>query len=134
MKILLTIVIIFLFDCIGFCSSKNQIKYDSLSDVYETNIMPHFIYGTDSLKSKNIKSKGINKLTAAILSFPLPFGILGLHRIYFGTKPYVPFFYIGTLGGCVGILPLIDFVAILTTHPNKLERFENCNSVFMWTH
>src|SRR6185503_9682570 len=35
---------------------------------------------------------------AAVLAFPFPFGILGLHRIYLGTKPYMPFVYLGTLG------------------------------------
>src|ERR1700740_3054167 len=49
------------------------------------------------------------KVIASILAFPIPGGILGLHRIYLGTKPYVPVIYILTLGGGLFILPIIDF-------------------------
>ena len=70
---------------------------------------------------------------ALILAFPFPFGMLGLHRIYLGTKPYMPFAYIGTLGGCFGILPLIDFISILTADDEALKRFENNPKVFMWS-
>src|SRR3954470_16340854 len=47
------------------------------------------------------------KLTAAILAFPFPFGIVGIHRIYLGSAPYVPVVYIATLGGVFGLLPFI---------------------------
>jgi hypothetical protein len=70
------------------------------------------------------------KITAAVLAFPLPFGIVGLHRIYFGTKPYVPVAYIATLGGCFGILPLVDFFEII--FEKDLSPFENNPRVFMW--
>src|ERR1041385_5302802 len=46
-----------------------------------------------------------NRRVAAVLAFPV-FGIVGLHRIYLGTKPYVPVVYAATLGGCAGLLPL----------------------------
>ena len=70
------------------------------------------------------------KLTAAILAFPLPFGFTGLHRIYLGTKPYVPLVYISTLGGCFGILPLVDFIIILKT--KDIETLRNEPKVFMF--
>ena len=75
----------------------------------------------------------IRKFAAAILAFPLPFGILGCHRVYLGTKPYVPFAYIGTLGGA-GILSLIDFCTIVFSKKDKLKDFENNPRVFMWVH
>src|ERR1700740_1575121 len=66
-----------------------------------------------SLKELMRKTRRLNKkITAAILAFPFPFGIVGLHRIYMGTKPYVPVVYIATVGGVFGILPFIDFCAI----------------------
>ncbi len=74
------------------------------------------------------------KAIAALLAFPFPFGILGLHRIYLGTKPYMPFAYMGTLGGCFGILPLIDFFSILMADDDAFKRFENNPKVFMWSH
>lgn len=72
------------------------------------------------------------KLVAAALAFPLPFGFFGAHRIYMGTKPYVPFVYIGTLGGCVLILPFIDFVTILLADEETFKRFQDNPKVFMW--
>ncbi len=70
------------------------------------------------------------KITAAVLAFPFPFGIVGLHRIYMGCAPYVPVVYIATLGGVFGILPFIDFCVILIE--KDLERFMNNPKVFMW--
>lgn len=72
------------------------------------------------------------KLISAVLAFPLPLGVVGAHRIYLGSKPYIPIVYIATVGGCFGILPLIDFVVILFTKKEALEKFENNNKVFMW--
>lgn len=74
------------------------------------------------------------KFVAALLAFPLPFGILGLHRIYLGTKPYVPFVYIGTVGGCFGILPILDFITILRSSKQEIKTFEGNPKVFMWAH
>ena len=74
----------------------------------------------DSLKSKRI--------TAAILTLPL--GMLGVHRMYLGTKPIVPIAYILTFGGGFGILPFIDFVVLLISDETK--PFINNSRVFMW--
>jgi hypothetical protein len=46
----------------------------------------------------------------------------------------MPFAYIGTIGGCFGILPLIDFIAILATNKENFNRFYNNPKVFMWSH
>ncbi|GAB4130823.1 MAG: hypothetical protein Fur0041_00430 [Bacteroidia bacterium] len=79
-----------------------------------------------------VKEKDNKKLIAAILAFPLPFGVLGLHRIYLGTDPWVPVVYIATLGGGAGILPLIDFITILIQDEEGLKQYENNPHVFMW--
>jgi len=70
------------------------------------------------------------KVNAAIYAFPFPFGIVGLHRIYLGCAPYVPVVYIASFGGIFGLLPLIDFVVILTE--KDVEQFANSGKVFMW--
>lgn len=70
------------------------------------------------------------KIISACLAFPVPFGIIGGHRIYLGTKPYVPLIYILTLGGACGILPFVDFVVILLD--KDIGRFEKNDKVFMW--
>ncbi len=77
------------------------------------------------------KKQRLNKrITAAVLAFPFPFGIVGLHRIYLGTKPYVPVVYIASLGGIFGILPFIDFCAI--TFGKNFDQCRDNGNVFMW--
>lgn len=114
---------------------KNSQNYN-----FKTSSIEKFDYATThgcTLKSPNrlflkIK-KQLNKsdkVTAAVLAFPIPFGIVGLHRIYLGTQPYVPVVYIATVGGCFGILPLIDFFSILLQRNS--EEYVNNSHVFMW--
>lgn len=77
------------------------------------------------------KKQKLNKrITSAVLAFPFPFGIVGLHRIYLGTKPHVPVAYVASLGGVFGILPLIDFCAI--TFGKKFDTYRDNGKVFMW--
>lgn len=77
------------------------------------------------------KKQKLNKrITAAVLAFPFPFGMVGLHRIYLGTKPYVPVAYIASLGGVFGILPFIDFCAI--TFDKNFDQYRDNGKVFMW--
>ena len=78
----------------------------------------------------HFKQKKNKKLTAALLAFPLPFGIVGLHRIYLGCPPYVPVVYIASFGGVLGLLPLIDFCFILLD--KNTETFITNKKVFMW--
>ncbi len=70
------------------------------------------------------------KAVAAALAFPFPFGMVGLHRIYLGTAPYVPIVYIGTVGGGFGILPFIDFCVILLD--KDITRYHENKKIFMW--
>jgi hypothetical protein len=71
------------------------------------------------------------KLVASILAFPVPFGMLGLHRIYLGTEPWVPVVYICTLGGA-GLIATIDFIVIASSDPEELKQYEHNPKVFMW--
>ncbi len=99
----------------------NDFYDDELNHKYP----PEFV--SKIFKFRNVKNK---KLIAALFSFPFPFGIVGLHRIYLGTSPHVPLVYIGTLGGGFGLIPLIDFFAILFV--KDLDSFIDNNKVFMW--
>ena len=77
------------------------------------------------------KKQKLNKrITSAVLAFPFPFGMVGLHRIYLGTKPHVPVAYIASLGGVFGILPLIDFFVI--TFAKDFNHYRDNGKVFMW--
>lgn len=82
------------------------------------------------LKKFNRKKRLNKKITAAVLAFPFPFGMVGLHRIYLGTKPHVPVVYIATFGGVLGILPLIDFFAI--TCDKNFDQYRDNGKIFMW--
>jgi TM2 domain-containing membrane protein YozV len=82
------------------------------------------------LQLVKIKQRKNKRITAAILAFPFPFGIVGLHRIYLGTSPHVPVVYIGSLGGVFGILPFIDFCVLVLD--KDLDRYTENKKVFMW--
>lgn len=113
--------------CASTIDRSNSLMVISIPDSPEVKILTIH----DSAKTSKYKSK---KRIAAILSFPFPFGLLGLHRVFLGTKPYIPFVYIGTLGGCFLILPIIDFISILSSNERSFQRFENNSRVFMWAH
>lgn len=75
---------------------------------------------------------GENKrVIAAILAFPLPFGVLGLHRIYLGTDAWVPVAYVVTLGG-FGVLSLIDFIYIIAASDEAFEALSHNGQLFVW--
>lgn len=109
-------------DTVVLYNHENDLfEYASLHEVQKPN--PVFTL----FKKKQRLNK---KITAAALAFPFPFGIVGLHRIYLGTKPYVPIAYIGTVGGVFGVLPLIDFIKI--SFDKDLSPYQNNGQVFMW--
>ncbi|HRH02792.1 MAG TPA: TM2 domain-containing protein [Bacteroidia bacterium] len=68
------------------------------------------------------------RLTAAMLTFAL--GMLGVHRLYLGTKPWIPAVYLFTCGGGFFVLPLIDFGVILFS--KDISKFEHNDRVLMW--
>jgi hypothetical protein len=57
-------------------------------------------------------------------------GPLGGHRLYLGTKPVVPVVYAVTLGGGIGILPIIDMFVVIFT--KDLNRYINNDKIIMW--
>jgi TM2 domain-containing membrane protein YozV len=65
---------------------------------------------------------------AAMLTVGL--GLFGVHRMYLGTDMKVPIIYVLTLGGGLGVLPMIDLLAILFT--KDLEPYKDNGKVFMW--
>lgn len=65
---------------------------------------------------------------AIILNVTL--GMLGVHRLYLGTKPWVPAVYLFTFGGGFFVLPLVDLVFLIANR--DISRFENNPRVLMW--
>jgi TM2 domain-containing membrane protein YozV len=82
---------------------------------------------SDTLKTPHV-SVFKKRVTAALLTVTM--GPLGAHRIYLGCSPHVPVAYVATVGGGVGVIPVIDFFAILFTR--DFSKLEHNNSVFMW--
>ncbi len=68
------------------------------------------------------------KVTAVLLTIAL--GPFGVHRLYLGTDAKVPVIYTLTLGGGLGVLPLLDIIAILSSP--SIEDYVNNTKVVMW--
>lgn len=101
------------------------VSADSTKDVLAAN----YEVSSDNTKvaDSSFKPK-FKRLKAALLALFL--GHFGVHRIYLGTSPNVPIVYSLTLGGGLGLLPLADFIFILTA--KDLEAFSENDKVFMW--
>ena len=69
------------------------------------------------------------RMGAALIAIPL--GMLGMHRIFLGTRPIVPIFYILTFGGGFGILPFIDFVVLIMA--DDVKPYIDNPRIFMWS-
>ena len=129
-------ILLFLLSLNIFSEKKEVWLIDSTGTVLEkqfveTNVLQS---GDDApnplFKLFRKKQKDNRRITAAFLAFPFPFGIVGLHRIFLGTKPYVPVAYIASLGGIFGIMPLIDFFVIC--FDKDFEQYLNNPKVLMW--
>ncbi len=105
-------------------------KIDSVNISEFSEIMSNVNRPSPLLKYFNSKKKKNKKITAAVLAFPFPFGIVGLHRIYLGTAPYVPVVYIGSMGGIFGVLPFVDFCILILD--KEESRYIDNKKVFMW--
>jgi TM2 domain-containing membrane protein YozV len=99
----------------------------TLAIVLFTSIISLAQNTSDTLKTPQV-SVFKKRMTAALLTVTM--GPLGAHRIYLGCSPHVPVAYVATVGGGVGIIPVIDFFAILFTR--DFSKLEHNNSVFMW--
>ena len=91
---------------------------------WKTRLLIHGLEGLEELNER----KENTRLVATILTLTL--GPFGAHRLYLGTEAIVPIFYTVTLGGGLGILPVIDLFHILFT--KDLSRYYNNGQVFMW--
>ena len=79
-------------------------------------------------KKRSLAETENPKAVAAITTFLL--GPFGAHRIYLGTDAKVPIFYTLTLGGGLGILPIVDLVCILSAE--DISSYYDNPRIFMW--
>ncbi|MES2837379.1 MAG: TM2 domain-containing protein [Bacteroidota bacterium] len=57
-------------------------------------------------------------------------GMLGGHRLYLGTKPWIPALYLFTFGGGFLLLPIIDFFVLLFA--KDIQPYLENPNFFMW--
>ncbi|MFN6039802.1 MAG: hypothetical protein ACK452_15125 [Bacteroidota bacterium] len=127
MKNILSLLFLFLFFR-AFpekAACKTMMRIDTCSFNLSTEQKPNILHKIFKKRVRHTK-----RAMAAVLAFPLPFGVLALHRIYLGTAAHVPVVYIGTVGGVFGILPFIDFCILALDR--KVDRFQNNGRIFMW--
>ncbi len=67
-----------------------------------------------------------NKQFIAIL-LTLILGGLGIHRLYLGSKPIIILLYLITLGGFLGIIPLIDLIRLIL---GQVDHYEGNSNLF----
>jgi TM2 domain-containing membrane protein YozV len=82
-----------------------------------------------SVKAHPARPHKENKRIVAIL-LVISLGMLGAHRLYLGTKPWIPALYLLTFGGGFLILPLIDLLFLLLT--KDVSAFADNPRFFMW--
>ncbi|HEU4716414.1 MAG TPA: TM2 domain-containing protein [Bacteroidia bacterium] len=127
------LLVALLFCSAVFANEKQPVRVPCII-LHDTLVIDTSAIGVsrDTMQVKATAKRAANdRFIAAVLAFPVPFGILGLHRIYLGTAPYVPVVYIVTAGG-FGLLPLLDFIAIVSASDEEFESFHGNPNVFMW--
>ena len=100
-----------------------EVKLDGLHHLLSCISIAH-------LEQDSVKVKTRSKVIAAILAFPYPFGMLGLHRVYLGANPGIPILYFVTFGGFVGILPFVDMMVIILS--KDTSPFVKNSKMLMW--
>jgi TM2 domain-containing membrane protein YozV len=106
------------------CSNIDSL--DFFQFLKESNVPSYKIKFIQKLWDKNKENPRVIAFCLAILLGPF-----GAHRIYLGTRHMVPVAYVLTLGGGLGVVPVIDAILILAT--KNLEPYQNNPRFFMWT-
>lgn len=122
------LVFIFAFFACTFLCSAKELKLDTHQNI--EIVLNNNLYVTDSISTKTVEVgiKENKKLMAMAINLSL--GMLGAHRLYLGTKPHVPVFYLLTFGGVFFILPIIDFFVL--TFSKDITPYQNNNKIIMW--
>lgn len=102
--------------------TKNQ-------DFVKTSVIHADSVQSDTIKTHNQKVKPKRRLIAAFLCVTL--GPFGMHRLYLGTEPRVAAAYTLTLGGGIGLVPVIDLFQIVFSR--DISRFKDNDKFLMWT-
>lgn len=110
---------------------RNSLSFSDTAGLPENGLQDAevlIVHSSDSTDSVAISHSEPKRGIAIALTVLL--GPLGGHRLYLGTDPKVPVLYTITLGGGLGVLPLIDLVHLIVK--GELSPYINNGKVFMW--
>jgi len=114
----------------GILNPTNLQSAVFISSIKTPKDIPIGLFQIEQKALRKLEGHKKRKFLAMIMSFPLPFGVLGVHRLYLGSKPIVPIAYLVTFGGGFGILPFIDFTVIFLSE--NLQPYEGNSNLLMW--
>jgi len=136
-KTLLVCMVTFLVVCTqSFGNSKYRVDdtqiesiFDNAISVQKTNIDLTLLY-EDTNARFEIK-EGKSPIAAFVIAWLL--GPLAIHRVYLGGTPLLIVGYVLTLGGFLGLIPFIDWIALLVSvFKNDLGKYEGSDAFLMW--
>src|SRR5690554_2612508 len=127
MRLLLIILILGSTCATTFCRQVDFFISNLSEEHFSNTIHLNISNNNTTIESNETFKPKYKRLKAALLALFL--GHFGVHRIYLGTSANVPIVYSVTLGGGLGLLPITDFIFILTT--KDLDAFSKNNKVFM---
>ena len=78
-----------------------------------------------------IQLKEKDPVIAWLIAFPG--GMLGLHRLYLGTNTQTIILYIATVGGVLGLVPMIDWILLLQgIQKGDISKYIGNKKFIMW--
>ena len=125
-KILAVAVALFAFVAVASASNYS---------VDESSIDALFTEAVAEASASSSVSAGMDSQTKNIVALVLDMvglGFVGVHRLILGTQPINCLWYILTVGGIFGIIPLIDWVMILIDLINGSASYLDNPAFIMW--
>lgn len=111
------------------CSEEFQ-TINSEGEWNEKKAKKYFKFGNKFFRNPFYKESGTNQKRISSIVVLILTGPLGGHRLYLGTSPVVPVVYAVTLGGGMGVLPIIDLGVL--TFSNDISPYIDNDKVIMW--
>lgn len=130
------IVICFILSCIAFSvgAQESDLSLEQFpgKKKHELAILKQIANDltNDFADAQAIQWSGVENPRLVAIGLTLLLGPFGAHRIYLGTREGVPIFYTLTLGGGLGVIPVIDLLHLIFA--KDISRFINNDKVIMW--
>lgn len=126
----LILILVILLVCNSLRAQHAKARFNSFIELPQLSEVE--LNGAQKLALKLLEKEKVQenpRLVAILLTVAL--GPFGAHRIYLGTDVKVPVFYTLTLGGGLGILPVIDLLHLVFT--KDISVYYDNPRIFMWS-